>query len=69
MRPSVPSTETALSTLPDLRRSVIRSVHDAEALHAKVLGSAERPLGSMPLQAVPSNFSRHSASRLSGMTR
>jgi hypothetical protein len=34
--------EIVLSPAPDLRRSLIRSVHDAEALHAKVLGGAER---------------------------
>jgi hypothetical protein len=33
--------EIVLSPAPDLRRSLIRSVHDAEALHAKVLGGAE----------------------------
>ena len=36
------NSEIVLSPAPDLRRSLIRSVHDAEALHAKVLGGAER---------------------------
>jgi hypothetical protein len=35
------STETVLSPAVDLRRAVIRTVHDAEALHAKVLSGAE----------------------------
>ena len=30
------------SQVPDLRRSVIRSVNDAEALYAQVLSAAER---------------------------
>lgn len=38
----MPSTETVLSPTPDLRRAVIRTVHDAEALHAQVLSGAER---------------------------
>ncbi len=36
------NTEVILSPAPDLRRTVIRSVHDAEALHAQVLSAAER---------------------------
>lgn len=36
------NTETILSAALDLRRAVIRSVNDAEALHAQVLSAAER---------------------------
>lgn len=36
------STEPNPSPVPDLRRTVIRSVNDAEALHAQVLSAAER---------------------------
>lgn len=36
------STETVLSPALDLRRAAIRTVHDAEALHAQVLSAAER---------------------------
>jgi hypothetical protein len=36
------STETVLFPALDIRRTVIRTVHDAEALHAKVLSGAER---------------------------
>ncbi len=36
------TTEIIVSTAPDLRRAVIRSVNDAEALHAQVLSAAER---------------------------
>lgn len=38
----MPSTETLPSPVPDLRRTVIRTAHDAEALHAQVLHGAER---------------------------
>ena len=36
------STEIIVSPLPDFRRAVIRTVNDAEALHAQLLNAAER---------------------------
>ena len=39
---SIDSQEIPVSPLPDLRRSVIRSDREAEALHAQVLNAAER---------------------------
>ena len=48
------NTEVILSPAPDLRRTVIRSAHDAEALHAQVsVPLSARPHGFVVSQAAP----------------
>jgi hypothetical protein len=63
------STETTLSPDQDLRRAVIRSVKEAEVLHAHVLSAAEHTAAWLTVasQAAPLNFSLRFVSRPWGM--